>query len=80
LRRAFGEALLAAQAHVDLAPTEAALPWKQAQQRKQGTLDDALTRQATKLLMTAVWTETHKNSSGPDDVGRGPIESDGRIP
>ena len=64
LGRARGETFFATQAHVDLALTEAALPRIQTKQGKHGALDDAFTRQATKLLMTAVGTGTHKTPRG----------------
>src|ERR1700760_492826 len=58
------DAFLAAQAHVCLALTGAALPWKKTEQRQDGALNDAFPRQATILLVTAGGTRPHENLNG----------------
>jgi hypothetical protein len=39
-----GNPLFAAQAHIDLSLTDAALPWKQTEQGEDGALEDTLAR------------------------------------
>lgn len=59
--RAFSETLFATEPHVDFPLADSALPGKQTEQGKQGTLDHTFARKAAELLMATGWAGTHEN-------------------